>query len=136
MRLIATSIPKETAMNSSMQIHNAWFRTLCRILMLTVALLSFQTAQAGMLGAGQIDPSTASSERTMVQQMLQRGDVIRELQSAGVDPKAAQDRAATMSDDEIHALAGKLNTLPAGGDGWFVALILVVFFIWYFAFRR
>lgn len=124
-------------MNSAAQsLYPVWFRMLCRILMLTVAMLSFQTAQAGMLGAGQIDPGAAASERTMVQHMLQRSDVIRELQSAGVDPKAAQDRAATMSDDEIHALAGKLNTLPAGGDGWFVALILVVFFIWYFAFRR
>lgn len=116
-------------------IHAAWFRALCRILILTVTLLSIQTANAGMVGAEQVSPGT-SAERSMVQQMLQRGDVIRELQSAGVDPKAAQDRAATMSDEEIHALAGKLNSLPAGGDGWFVALILVVFFIWYFAFRR
>ena len=42
-----------------------------------------------------------------------------------------------MTDDEVGTLAGKIHSLPAGADGGGLALlILVVFFIWYFAFRR
>jgi hypothetical protein len=40
-----------------------------------------------------------------------------------------------MTDAEVGTLAGQINAVPVGGDG-IVALVLVVFFIWYFAFRR
>ena len=52
-----------------------------------------------------------------------------------MDPQAARDRVAALTDEGVHTLAGKVNAVPAGGEG-LVLLILVIFFIWYFAFRR
>lgn len=113
-----------------------FFRLVCRLLIVTLTMLSYQTAQAGMIGAGQIANGAAMAERAQVQQALQRSDVLRELESLGVDPQTAKSRVASLSDEEIHTLAGKMNELPVGADSGFIALILVVFFIWYFAFRR
>lgn len=113
-----------------------FFQLICRLLIVTLTVLSYQTAQAGMIGAGQVANGGAIAERAQVQQALQRNDVLRELESLGVDPQTAKSRVASLSDEEIHTLAGKMNALPAGADSGFIALILVVFFIWYFAFRR
>jgi hypothetical protein len=42
-----------------------------------------------------------------------------------------------MTDDEVGTLAGKIRAMPAGGDGTGLALVIVVVFvIWYFAFRK
>jgi hypothetical protein len=70
----------------------------------------------------------------LVQDLLSRTELQSELQSLGVDPNAVKDRVAAMTDEEVHGLAGKLQSVPAGGDwGWWVALIVVaiiVFMIW------
>jgi hypothetical protein len=60
---------------------------------------------------------------------------VSELQALGLDAQVAIDRVAAMTDDEVSTLAGKISAVPAGGDG-LIALVLVVFFIWYFAFRK
>ena len=60
---------------------------------------------------------------------------MNELQNLGLDAQTAKDRVDAMTNDEVSTLAGKIVAAPAGGDG-LVLLILVVFFIWYFAFRR
>jgi len=109
---------------------------ICRILILTLTTLSFQTSHAGMIGTGQAAAAaTAQVERSTVINLLSRTDTASQLQSMGVDPQTAVDRVAAMTDEEVHSLAGKLEALPAGGDG-LLALVLVGFFIWYFAFRK
>lgn len=113
-----------------------FFRAICRLLMITLTVLSYQTAHAGMIGAGQVANPPTASERLQVQQALQRSDVMRQMEAMGVDPQAARDRVSRLSDSEVHGLVGKMSALPAGADSGFIALILVVFFIWYFAFRR
>lgn len=113
-----------------------FFRLICRLLIVTLTMLSYQCAQAGMIGADQVANANVASERLQVQQALQRNDVLRELESMGIDPQTARDRVANLTDDEVHTLAGKINNLPVGADSGFIALILIVFFIWYFAFRR
>lgn len=113
-----------------------FFRLICRLLVVTLTMLSYQSAQAGMIGAGQVANANAAAERAQVAQALQRSDVLRELESMGIDPQTARDRVASLTDEEVHSLAGKMNTAPVGADSGFIALILVVFFIWYFAFRR
>ena len=54
----------------------------------------------------------------------------------GIDAQTAQNRVASMTDDEVGTLAGKIHAMPAGADGGLALIILIVFFIWYFAFRR
>jgi hypothetical protein len=53
-----------------------------------------------------------------------------------VDPQTARDRVAAMTDEEVHALAGKVAALPAGADSglaWVLVVVLVaaiVYYVW------
>lgn len=111
---------------------------LCRFLAIAMMMLPFQTGQASMIGTDQVtSAATVQLDRNTVLNFLNRAQTAEQLQSMGVDSQTALDRVAAMTDDEIGTLAGKINAAPAGADGGgLVLLILVVFFIWYFAFRR
>jgi len=113
-------------------------RTLCRLLAVSIFLLPVQGVQAGVIGTDRIAAPAASvqADRSMVMGVLSRSTVAAELQSMGVDPQAAMERAAAMTDDEARDLAGKLNALPAGAsEGVLILLIVVVLIIWYFSTR-
>ena len=110
---------------------------ICRLLVVALMMLPFQQGQAGMIGTDQmVSAATAQADRNTVLNLLGRSKIASELQSLGVDPQAARDRVAAMTDQEVHALAGKVNAVPAGADAGLVLLVLVIFIIWYFAFRR
>lgn len=109
---------------------------ICRFLAIAIMLLPFQTGQASMIGTEQVNSAaTVQVDRNVVLNYLSRSQTINQFQALGLDAQAAKDRVAAMTDDEVSTLAGKIHAVPAGGDG-LVALILVVFFIWFFAFRR
>lgn len=113
-------------------------RTLCRLLAVSIFLLPVQGVQAGVIGTDRIAAPAASvqADRSMVMGVLSRSTVAAELHSMGVDPQAAMERAAAMTDDEARDLAGKLNALPAGAsEGVLILLIVVVLIIWYFSTR-
>ena len=111
----------------------------CRALVVSLLALSFQTANAGMIGADQAAAGAAAqTERGMVMSVLNRAETTAQLQAQGVDPTMARERVAAMTDQEVHALAQDMQTAPAGAlstGGW-VAVVLVAALIWYFAFRR
>lgn len=116
---------------------NATLKMISRILIVSMMLLSFQTAQASMIGTNQvIAAANAQSDRAAVLSQLSRSEVSSQLQSLGLDPKTAQDRIAAMTDQEVSALAGKINSMPAGaisnGWGWAVAIVIaiVIFYNW------
>lgn len=112
-------------------------RMICHFLIIALAILPFQAAQASMIGTDEvISSASAQADRNTVSSFLSRSETVRQLQSLGLDAQSAADRVAAMTDDEVRTLAGKVHALPAGGDGGLVLLVLVVFFIWYFAFRR
>lgn len=109
---------------------------ICRFLVFALAILPFQTGQASMISTDKANTAaTVQVDRSLVMNYLNRAQTESELQTMGLDPQSAKDRVAAMSDVEVGTLAGKISAAPAGGDG-LVLLILVVFFIWYFAFRR
>ncbi len=111
-------------------------KMICRFLAIALMVLPFQTGHARMIGMDQVNSTAAAqADRALVLNHLSRSQVVSEFQTLGLDAQAARDRVAAMTDGEVSALAGKVNAVPAGGDG-LIALILVVFFIWYFAFRR
>jgi hypothetical protein len=115
----------------------AFKKTTCRALVVSLLALSFQTANAGLIGADQAAAGTAGTERALVLGSLDRADVTAQLQAAGVDPLAARERVRAMSDQEIHAMAQDIQAAPAGGIstwGW-VAIVLVAALIWYYAIR-
>jgi hypothetical protein len=88
----------------------------------------YQFATAGMIGTDQVvTASTADADRALVTSFLNRSDVAQKLQSMGLSAKSAQDRVASLSDQEVQQIAGKIQSLPAGADGGDVAVgILVV----------
>jgi hypothetical protein len=111
----------------------------CRALVVSVLALSFQTAQAGLIGAEQAAaPVSPAAERAMVLGALDRAEVASQLQSMGVDPNAARARINAMNDQEVHAIAQDMQTAPAAGMstwGW-VAVVLIAALVWYYAMRK
>lgn len=113
-------------------------KTTCRVLIASLLTLSFHTAQAGLIGPEQAGAPAHVDHRGTVLTLLDRSDVASQLQAAGVDMRDARARVATMTDAEVAALAQDIQTAPAGAidtGGW-VAVLVVVGLIWYFAFRK
>ena len=117
---------------------SSWARMLCRLLMVLMIWTPMQLAQAGMIGTDQLVTSSANSDRTTVLEFLGRADVANQLQSFGLDAKSAKDRVAAMTDQEVQALAGKINGMPAGADatGIIILLLIVGAAVWWIWFRR
>ena len=110
-------------------------QVLYRFLAVALMMLPYQAGQAGMIGTDAAAPAGVKADRDAISSFLSRSQTVRELQALGLDAQAARDRVAAMTDAEVTTLAGKIGALPAGGDGGLVLLILVVFLIWYIAFR-
>lgn len=113
------------------------FRMICRFLIAALLLGSFTSVRAGMIGADQLNASGVSS-RTAVMDVLARPDVVNQLQAQGLDPQLARDRVAAMSDSEVQALQGQIDSLPAGAtsDGaWWAAAIIIAIIVWWVWFR-
>jgi hypothetical protein len=55
------------------------------------------------------------ADREKVQAFLQRADAERSLQALGVKPELAQQRVAALTNEEVAMIAGKIDSLPAGG---------------------
>lgn len=68
----------------------------------------------------------AMDERAKVQSFLEQASVKERLQALGVDGVLAQDRVAALSEEEIHALAQRIDTLPAGGNLSNTDIILIL----------
>lgn len=99
---------------------------ICRVLAALMIWTPYQIAQAGMIGTEQVVQST-QAERGNVAAFMSRSEVASQLQAFGIDPKTAKDRVASLSDEEVRALSGKIDSLPAGAaDGWVWVLVIVL----------
>ena len=107
----------------------AGIKMVCRLLVVALMLLQFPMVQAGMIGADQVvSAASAQADRNAVASVLSRSEVASQLQSMGVDAKLVQNRVAALTNDEVHALAGNLNSLPAGAmaNGWIWVIVIAV----------
>jgi len=85
-----------------------------------------QPAQAALIGAGQVAAAAAGQEhRSRIAAVIERPAVQAQLQSLGLGSADAQARVAALTDDEAAALADRIDSLPAGGDGVIGGLIFV-----------
>ena len=117
---------------------SVWARLFCRLLVALMIWTPYQFATAGMIGTEQVVTASTQAERAAVLGFVNRGDVTRQLQSLGIDPKTAQDRIGALSDQEVQSLAGKIQSLPAGADSADVAvgiliiavIVVVVWYLW------
>lgn len=110
----------------------------CRALVVSLLALSFQTANAGMIGADQAQTAGAAQTRGMVMSVLSRAETAQQLQAQGIDPTMARERVAAMTDQEVQLLAQDMQTAPAGAltSGGWLAVVVIAGLIWYFAYRR
>ena len=115
---------------------NAWAKIISRILIALMIWTPYQMATASMIGTDQVVASTSQGDRTTVLNFLSRANVAGQLHSLGIDPSTAQERVAAMSDQEVQALAGQINAMPAGpmNDTWEVVLLIAVIagVVWWF----
>lgn len=109
----------------------------CRALVISMLALSFQTANAGMIGADRATNS-APVDRAMLLSVLDRAETTAQLQAQGIDPAMARARVAAMTNEEVQAMAQDIQTAPAGAmsDWAWVAVILIAAAIWYYAYRK
>jgi Family of unknown function (DUF6627) len=103
------------------------------VAMATVLCVLPPLAGAAMVSTDQaIGQGVAEQERARVQGFLDRADAREQLKAMGVDSLAVKDRVASLTDQEVHALAQKLGSLPAGGDlnnRQVIAIVLIVLLV-------
>lgn len=107
-----------------------FIRMTSRVLIATVLclVLPLQQASAGIVATDKVAMSAQSqSDRERIRTFFERDDVRKELQTQGIDAKAANARVDALTDDEVHKVAGNLDKMPAGGD--ILSLLLVVFLV-------
>ena len=74
-------------------------------------------ATAAMIGSeALVQASQREATEAKVLQALSRPALVEQMEKLGVDPVAARDRVAALTDDELAALDQRLDSLPAGGD--------------------
>ena len=105
----------------------AFFRRfICRLLVVSTIVLPYSAhTQAGMIGTGQAIGSV-EAQRGKVQSFVARADVQSQLAALGVEATAASERVNALTDDEVQRLAGRIDTLPAGGVATEVALAVIL----------
>jgi hypothetical protein len=97
-------------------------RTIACLLAFSVSGTAFvQGVQAAVIGTEQLAVAQAGSTspaqgRSRLQAALERADVVAALQARGVDPDAARQRVARLTDAEADELAARIDSAPAGGD--------------------
>ena len=75
----------------------------------------------------QVDPP---EDRSRAMDFMLREDVQQQLTILGVDPEEAARRVASLSDEEIQQIAGRLDELPAGeGVGAIVTVMVIIFLV-------
>ncbi|MDR3411653.1 MAG: PA2779 family protein [Formivibrio sp.] len=104
---------------------NKFYRVLCMALISSFCAVQLPAQASSMLSTD--SAIETHSERADVMAFLNRADVVNAMEKQGVNPADAQARVAALSDDEIHALNGRIHELPAGGD--ILGVVFTVFIV-------
>ena len=90
-----------------------------------VTSLPVGAARAGLVTTEQVvDATAAASDRERLAAVFLRDDVRQQMEALGVDREEAMARLASLSDQEIQQIAGKIDELPAGQS--FIAGVLII----------
>ncbi len=101
-------------------------------LLMAMTSMPIGVAQAEMVTTDQvIEQVNPPEDRMRVMDFMLREDVQQQLTILGVDPEEAARRVASLSDEEIQQIAGRLEEMPAGegGVGAIVGAILIIFLV-------
>jgi hypothetical protein len=87
-------------------------------------------ARAEIVGT---DRLVSQTDRERVQDFLSRDDAEKQLNALGVAPETARQRVDAMTDEEVRVVAGKMDTLAAGGafstQEWLLIIIAILLLI-------
>ncbi|HUV99182.1 MAG TPA: PA2779 family protein [Gallionella sp.] len=110
--------------------YSRFMRWTSRVVILSMLTMGLpMQAFADMIDTGQaVSHELANQDRAKINAFLDRQDVVAQLQKQGVTANEAKARVYALTDGEAHNIAGKLNQLPAGGDG-VLGVLLTVFVI-------
>lgn len=99
--------------------NKSFMRITSRLLIACVLSLTLpvQAAYAGMIGVNEVAASEQSqTQRERIKSFLAREDVVKAMQVEGLDASTANSRVDALTDQEVQQVAGKIDTMPAGGD--------------------
>lgn len=71
-------------------------------------------------------PTEAEQDRAKVQSFVERATVKEKLEAMGVGGLLAKDRVAALSEQEVHALAERIDAMPAGGSLSQMDLVIIL----------
>ena len=114
--------------------NNRFFRLICRLLILSLLALHLpmRSANAAMIGTeSAVDQTVVAQNREKVESFMSRTDVRDQFQKMGLSADDANSRVASMTDQEINKIAGRIDEMPAGGStvGTILIVGLVVFIV-------
>lgn len=79
------------------------------------------------------DRAAGASERDRVRDWVQREEAQKQLKAMGIAPDTAQQRVDAMTDEEVRVVAGKIDSLAAGGafstQEWLLIIIAILLLI-------
>jgi len=114
---------------------SSYFKTISQILILAVLHLCWLTSY----GYAEMIPtesaieqlSTYNTDRQRILDLLDRQEVIEELDKYGISKVEATARINSLMDEEVTLIEGKLDELPIGqyGDGGFSAALYILYFL-------
>ena len=96
-------------------------------LLVPCLLLSSLPARAEMIGTAQMLSQAPDAQQARVAAFMAREDVQQQFEALGVNPADAAIRVAGLTESELQELSSRIDSLPAGGDG--VGIVLVVLLI-------
>jgi hypothetical protein len=65
-------------------------------------------------------------DREALKMLLERPELARELEKYGISAQAARERVDAMTPEEVRSLAGRIDTLAAGGQTRTETLLLII----------
>ena len=87
-----------------------------RLLTTLLAFMTVAAARAELIPTGQAVSPTSQVCSDSVMTLSRRSAVQHQLRSLGVGHESARERVAALTDEEVRAVAGKLDTLFAAGQ--------------------
>jgi Family of unknown function (DUF6627) len=100
----------------------------CFARMLVVCMIGMGVPLPASAGIVTTDQVQGTSQRARIRTFLERADVRARMEALGVNADAARARVDALSDREAAALAAKIDSAPAGGDG-VLEVLLIVFLV-------
>ncbi|MGA8864664.1 MAG: PA2779 family protein [Gallionella sp.] len=89
---------------------------ICGVILGAALCLQASAAMADIVATDNLAAQNqTAAEKAKIQAFLDRADVKVRLQALGVAEPMAKDRVAAMTDQEVHAMAQKIDSMLAGG---------------------